>query len=146
MTTIETVFTPWQSLAGGALIGLASTLLMLFLGRIMGATGILAGILAAGPREDKSWRVAILLGMITAPLAVLMATGQMPAIEVPVSLPMLVAGGVIVGVGVTYGSGCTSGHGVCGMARLSPRSIAATLVFMVTTGLTVFVVRHVLGA
>ena len=146
MTTIETLFTPWQSLAGGALIGLASTLLMLFLGRIMGATGILAGILAAGPRGDKSWRVAILLGMITAPLAVLMATGQMPAIEVPVSLPMLVAGGVIVGVGVTYGSGCTSGHGVCGMARLSPRSITATLVFMVTTGLTVFVVRHVLGA
>ena len=146
MTTIETLFTPWQSLAGGALIGLASTLLMLFLGRIMGATGIMAGILAAGPREDKSWRVAILLGMITAPLAVLMATGQMPAIEVPVSLPMLVAGGVIVGVGVTYGSGCTSGHGVCGMARLSPRSIAATLIFMVTTGLTVFVVRHVLGA
>ena len=146
MTTIETVFTPWQSLAGGALIGLASTLLMLFLGRIMGATGILAGILAAGPRDDKSWRVALLLGMITAPLAVLMATGQMPAIEVPVSLPMLVAGGVIVGVGVAYGSGCTSGHGVCGMARLSPRSIAATLVFMVTTGLTVFLVRHVLGA
>lgn len=146
MTTIETLFTPWQSLAGGALIGLASTLLMLFLGRIMGATGILAGILPTGPREDKSWRVAILLGMITAPLAVLMATGQMPAIEVPVSLPMLVAGGVIVGVGVTYGSGCTSGHGVCGMARLSPRSIAATLVFMVTTGLTVFVVRHVWGA
>ena len=146
MTTIETLFTPWQSLAGGALIGLASTLLMLFLGRIMGATGIMAGILAAGPREDKSWRVVILLGMITAPLAVLMATGQMPAIEVPVSLPMLVAGGVIVGVGVTYGSGCTSGHGVCGMARLSPRSIAATLVFMVTTGLTVFVVRHVWGA
>ena len=146
MTPIETLFTPWQSLAGGALIGLASTLLMLFLGRIMGATGILAGILAPGPREDKSWRVAILLGMITAPLAVLMATGQMPAIEVPVSLPMLVAGGVIVGVGVTYGSGCTSGHGVCGMARLSPRSIAATLVFMVTTGLTVFVVRHVWGA
>ena len=146
MTTIETLFTPWQSLAGGALIGLASTLLMLFLGRIMGATGIMAGILATGPREDKNWRVAILLGMITAPLVVLMATGQMPAIEVPVSLPMLVAGGVIVGVGVTYGSGCTSGHGVCGMARLSPRSIAATLVFMVTTGLTVFVVRHVLGA
>ena len=146
MTTIETLFTPWQSLAGGALIGLASTLLMLFLGRIMGATGIMAGMLAAGPRDDKSWRVAILLGMITAPLAVLMATGQMPAIEVPVSMPMLVAGGVIVGVGVTYGSGCTSGHGVCGMARLSPRSIAATLVFMVTTGLTVFVVRHVLGA
>jgi len=146
MTTIETLFTPWQSLAGGALIGLASTLLMLFLGRIMGATGIMAGILAAGPREDKSWRVVILLGMITAPLAVLMATGQMPAIEVPVSLPMLVAGGVIVGVGVTYGAGCTSGHGVCGMARLSPRSIAATLVFMVTTGLTVFVVRHVWGA
>ena len=146
MTTIETLFTPWQSLAGGALIGLASTLLMLFLGRIMGATGILAGILAAGPREDKSWRVAILLGMITAPLAVLMATGQMPAIEVPVSLPMLMAGGVIVGVGVTYASGCTSGHGVCGMARLSPRSIAATLIFMITTGLTVFVVRHVWGA
>lgn len=146
MTTIETVFTPWQSLAGGALIGLASTLLMLFHGRIMGAAGILAGILAAGPPEDKSWRVAILLGMITAPLAVLTVTGQMPAVEVPVSMPMLVAGGVIVGVGVTYGSGCTSGHGVCGMARLSLRSIAATLTFMVTTGLTVFVVRHVVGA
>ena len=78
-------------------------------------------------------------------LVVLAVTGQMPAVEVPVSMRMLLVGGLLVGIGVTYGSGCTSGHGVCGMARLSPRSIAATATFMLTTGLTVFVIRHVLG-
>jgi uncharacterized protein len=146
MTVIETVFTPWQSLGGGALIGIASVLLMLFLGRIMGATGILAGVLTPAAHPDLGWRLAVLLGMVSAPMVVLMLTGQMPVIEVPVSMPMLLIGGVLVGIGVTYGSGCTSGHGVCGMARLSRRSIAATLTFMLTTGLTVFVVRHVLGA
>jgi uncharacterized protein len=146
MTTIETVFTPWQSLGGGALIGVASVLLMLFLGRIMGATGILAGVLTPAAHPDLGWRVAVLLGMVSGPVAVLMLTGQMPAIEVPVSMPMLLIGGLLVGIGVTYGSGCTSGHGVCGMARLSRRSFAATLTFMLTTGLTVFVLRHVLGA
>ena len=143
---IETAFTPLQSLAGGALIGLAAVLLMATLGRIMGATGILAGIIQPANLPDWSWRAAVLLGMMSGPLAVLLVTGQFPAIEVPVSLPMLIVGGFIVGVGVTFGSGCTSGHGVCGMARLSPRSIAATLTFMATTGITVYLVRHVFGA
>lgn len=143
---IETAFTPLQSLVGGALIGLAAVLLMLTLGRIMGATGILAGVLTPGTHPDKSWRVAVLAGMISGPLAVLALSGQMPIVQVPVSLPMLLIGGFLVGVGVTYGSGCTSGHGVCGIARLSRRSIAATATFMVTTAITVYVVRHVMGA
>jgi uncharacterized membrane protein YedE/YeeE len=145
MTMIETAFTPWASLAGGGLIGLASVLLMLTLGRIMGATGILAGVLTPGTHPDKGWRLAILAGMISWPIAVLALTGQMPAIQVPVSMPMLLIGGFLVGIGVTYGSGCTSGHGVCGMARLSRRSIAATATFMATTAITVYIVRHVMG-
>ncbi|MBF9034390.1 YeeE/YedE family protein [Rhodobacterales bacterium HKCCE2091] len=143
---METVFTPWQSLGGGVLIGLAAVLLMLFLGRVMGATGILAGVLRPVDGADFGWRAAILVGMVTGPAVVWALTGAMPAVEVPVSTPMLIVGGLIVGVGVTYGSGCTSGHGVCGMARLSPRSIIATVTFMITTFATVFVVRHVLGA
>jgi len=142
---IETAFTPWQSLGGGVLIGLASVLLMLVSGRIMGATGILAGVFAPASRADMTWRVALLLGMLTGPAVYWLATGGMPEITVPVSMPMLLVGGFIVGVGVTFGSGCTSGHGVCGMARLSPRSIAATLTFMAATAVTVFVVRHVIG-
>ena len=143
---METVFTPWASLGGGVLIGLAATLLMLTLGRVMGATGILTGLLAPSSRPDFAWRAALVLGMVSGPLAVLAVTGAMPAIEVPVSTAMLLLGGLIVGVGVTYGAGCTSGHGVCGMARLSLRSIAATVTFMLVTFLTVYVVRHVLGA
>lgn len=141
---METAFTPWQSLAGGALIGLAATLLMLVLGRVMGATGILtAAFTAAAP--ERGWRLSILAGMISAPLMLWGLTGQLPEVQVPVSMPMLLIGGFIVGLGVTFGSGCTSGHGVCGMARLSRRSIVATATFMATTGLTVFVIRHVLG-
>ena len=146
MMVIDTLFTPWQALVGGALIGLASVLLMLTLGRIMGATGILAGVLTPTTHPDRGWRLAVLAGMLSGPLAVLALTGQMPVVQVPVSLPMLLVGGVLVGIGVTYGSGCTSGHGVCGMARLSRRSTAATATFMVTTGITVFVIRHVWGA
>ena len=116
---METAFTPGISLLGGALIGVATVALMATIGRIMGATGVLTGALF-GP-GDRSWRIALLAGMVTGPLAVLAATGQMPAIQVPVSMPMLLIGGFIVGVGVTFGSGCTSGHGVCGMARLSPQ-------------------------
>ena len=141
----ETSFTPWASLTGGALIGISATLLMLFLGRIMGATGIVAGALQPSSSADFAWRAALIAGMITGPAALWLVTGEMPAVEVPVSTAALVAGGLIVGVGVTFGSGCTSGHGVCGMARLSPRSIAATLTFMAATFITVFVVRHVLG-
>jgi uncharacterized membrane protein YedE/YeeE len=140
-----TTFTPFASLFGGALIGFATVLLMLMLGRIMGATGILTGLLAPQSVQDWVWRAAILFGMVTGPAAYLAITGELPAIEVPVSLPVMVAGGFLVGIGVTYGSGCTSGHGVCGMARLSPRSIVATATFMLTTGLTVYVMRHVIG-
>ncbi len=146
LTAIVTEFTPWQSLGGGVLIGLAATLLMLTLGRIMGATGILAGIFTADATSDRNWRLAVLLGMVSGPLAVLALTGRMPTVDVPVSIPMILVGAFIVGLGVTFSSGCTSGHGVCGIARLSRRSIAATLTFMISTGLTVFVVRHVLGS
>jgi uncharacterized membrane protein YedE/YeeE len=143
---MDTVFTPLQSLGGGALIGIASVLLMATMGRVMGATGILAGILQPENLADWSWRAAVLVGMISGPIAVMLLTGEFPTVQVPVSTTMLVIGGFIVGIGVTFGAGCTSGHGVCGMARLSPRSITATITFMITTAITVYVIRHVLGA
>lgn len=143
---IETEFTPFQSLAGGTLIGVSAVLLMLTLGRVMGATGILAGIIRPNTMPDAAWRIALLLGMVSGPVVVMAVTGQMPAVDVPVSTLALLVGGVIVGLGVTFGSGCTSGHGVCGMARLSPRSIVATATFMITTFATVYVIRHVIGA
>ncbi|SHI88105.1 YeeE/YedE family protein [Wenxinia saemankumensis] len=142
---ILTEFTPWQALGGGALIGLAAVLLMALHGRILGATGIAAGILPGGG-TDKGWRIAIVAGMATAPLAWLFATGAMPVVAVPVPLAMIALGGLIVGFGVSYSSGCTSGHGVCGIARLSPRSIVATLTFMASAFATVFVIRHLIGA
>lgn len=144
-TTIITSFTPWASLMGGVLIGLASVLLMRTLGRIMGATGILSGFLVPVSGQDWAWRAALLAGMATAPAVMMVATGSMPAVQVPVSTAMLAVGGFLVGAGVVFGGGCTSGHGVCGMARLSPRSLAATLTFMLATGVTVYVVRHVAG-
>ncbi|RPE71733.1 hypothetical protein EDD53_0860 [Pacificibacter maritimus] len=140
-----TEFTPWASLIGGLLIGLSAVLLMAFQGRIFGATGILAGFLQPSSSRDWAWRAALLAGMVTAPVVLLLVTGSMPAIDVPVSRLALVIGGFIVGIGVTFGSGCTSGHGVCGMARLSPRSIAATITFMISTGITVYIIRHILG-
>jgi uncharacterized membrane protein YedE/YeeE len=143
---IATEFTPWASLGGGFLIGLASVLLMALNGRIMGATGILSAALFDRRPGDTAWRLALLAGMVSGPLAVWAMTGSMPAIAVPVPTLALVVGGLIVGVGVTYGAGCTSGHGVCGMARLSPRSFTATLTFMAATFVTVFVIRHVIGA
>ncbi|AWZ19860.1 hypothetical protein RTM1035_18680 [Roseovarius sp. TM1035] len=146
MTGTETEFTPLMSFAGGVLIGLSAVLLMFFQGRIMGATGILSGLITGGVPGDKIWRAAMVVGMIAGPLLVLGLTGQMPAVEVPISLPMILIGGFIVGIGVTFGSGCTSGHGVCGLARLSPRSFVATLTFMVVAFATVYVLRHVIGA
>jgi len=140
-----TEFTPIQSLAGGALIGLAAVLLMAVHGRIAGVTGILAGLLPPRIVSDWGWRLAFLGGMISAPL-VFQAVANMPvSYQSSASVATLIVGGIIVGVGVTFGSGCTSGHGVCGLARLSPRSLAATLTFMTSTAITVFVVRHVLG-
>jgi hypothetical protein len=143
---METAFTPLQSLGGGALIGLSTVLLMGLHGRIFGATGILTGLIAPGNRSDFTWRAILLLGMMSGPLLVLALTGAMPAVDVPVSTAALVVGGLLVGVGVTFSSGCTSGHGVCGLARLSPRSLASVLTFMAATAATVYVIRHVIGA
>ena len=143
---IETVFTPWASLTGGVLIGISATLLMLFFGRVMGATGVLAGLVQPASGPDFAWRAALVAGMVTGPAIVWLVSGDMPAVDVPISTTALVIGGLVVGVGVTYGAGCTSGHGVCGMARLSPRSIVATVTFMAFTFATVFFIRHVYGA
>jgi uncharacterized membrane protein YedE/YeeE len=142
---METAFTPGLSATGGILIGLAATLLMASIGRIAGATGILAGLFAPANASDWMWRAAMLAGMVSAPLLVHAATGTMPAITIPVSNWALAVGGFIVGIGVVLGSGCTSGHGVCGLARLSPRSLVATVTFMITTAITVFVIRHVIA-
>ncbi len=142
---MSTTFTPLASAGGGVLIGISAVLVMLFLGRIAGATGILAGVIFPKNTDDWSWRAAMVAGMIAAPTVMLALTSQVPALTVPVSTTSLVVGGLIVGIGVTLGSGCTSGHGVCGLARLSPRSFAAVLTFMATTALTVYVTRHVIG-
>lgn len=142
---MATEFTPFASFGGGLLIGSAAVLLMMMLGRIFGATGILAGLMSPASASDFGWRAALLAGMVSAPV-LLTAAGMPPTIEVVTSTPMLIIGGLIVGLGVTYGQGCTSGHGVCGMARLSARSIVATLTFMAATGITVFIIRHVFGA
>jgi len=139
-----TEFTPLMSLLGGTLIGLSAVLLMAFNGRIAGMTGILTGLLPP-VSTDWPWRVAFIAGAILAPMLILAASSQPIGFESPVPTLWLAISGLVVGVGAYFGSGCTSGHGVCGMARLSPRSIAATAIFMATTTATVFVVRHVLG-
>ncbi|GGF30607.1 hypothetical protein GCM10011321_22340 [Youhaiella tibetensis] len=140
-----TEFTPLMSLAGGSLIGLSAVLLMAFHGRIAGMTGILTGMLPP-VATDWPWRIAFLAGAVAAPALILAATGQSVDFSSPVPAPWLVLGGLVVGIGVYFGGGCTSGHGVCGIARLSPRSIVATLTFMATAAASVFVLRHVLGA
>ena len=143
---METEFTPLASLGGGALIGLATVLLMGLHGRILGATGILSGLLRLNDPADWTLRAALVAGMATGPLVYLLLTGALPVIDLPVSLAEVILGGVIVGIGVSYGGGCTSGHGVCGNARFSRRSMVATVTFMATAFATVFVTRHLLGA
>jgi uncharacterized protein len=143
---METVFTPFASFGGGLAIGLGAVLLMLGLGRIFGATGIMSGALFFENRDEFSWRLALIVGMILAPLVIFAVTGTMPAVNVPVSPAMIAIGGIIVGLGASLGSGCTSGHGVCGLSRLSIRSIVAVPTFMATAAITVFIVRHVFGA
>ncbi len=142
---IETEFTPFAAGLGGVLIGFGAVLLMWARGNVFGATGILAGVFHPSSSSDWAWRVAVLAGMLTGPFVYLFITGAMPQIQVPVSTPAMVIGGLLVGIGVTFGAGCTSGHGVCGMARLSPRSFVATATFMAVTALTVFVMRHIVG-
>jgi hypothetical protein len=144
MTIDWAAFTPWGSLAGGALIGLAATVLVFFTGRIAGVSGILGGLLrpSAG---DVAWRLAFVAGLVVAPL-IYLVFAALPPIVIDAGYPMLVIAGLAVGVGTRYAGGCTSGHGVCGLSRLSPRSLVATLAFMGAGFATVLVVRHALGA
>ncbi len=137
-------FTPVSGLAGGALIGLASALLMLLTGRIAGISGIFGGILPIGGAE-RGWRLAFLGGLIAAPLLGATIGAPLPHPSVPASLGVVVLAGLLVGAGCRMGGGCTSGHGVCGIARFSPRSLIFTGVFMVFAIATVAVVRHGLG-
>src|SRR5687767_14084061 len=135
-------FTPWASLAGGLLLGLASAFFILVNGRILGISGIVGGLLQPAP-GDAGWRVSFLLGLMSAPLAyAAVATPLAPRIDA--GWAMLVAAGLLVGIGTRYGSGCTSGHGVCGLSRLSPRSMVATGAFMAAGIATVFVTRHLI--
>jgi uncharacterized membrane protein YedE/YeeE len=136
-------FTPWASLAGGMLIGLSAAVFVLFNGRIAGISGILGGLLE-WPKGDVAWRVAFLAGLIGAPL-VYGAVLTLPEVRIDADFPTLIIAGLLVGVGTRYGSGCTSGHGVCGLSRMSPRSLVATVAFMLAGFATVFVVRHLIA-
>jgi len=138
-----TDFTPIQSLIGGVMIGLSAVLLMALHGRVAGMTGILTGVIPP-VASDWRWRAAFLVGAILAPVIYLAAGGVIP-FEVPVSTGALVFGGLLVGIGVHFGNGCPSGHGICGLARFSSRSLAAVLTFMLAAFITVFIVRHVIG-
>ena len=135
-------FTPWSSLTGGLLIGVATAMFLLFNGRIAGISGILGGLLrpVAG---DIGWRTAFVLGLLGAPLVYGLAA-RLPSVRVDADLTTLVVAGLLVGFGTRYGSGCTSGHGVCGLSRLSPRSMVATASFMLAGFVTVFIVRHLI--
>ena len=135
-------FTPWSSLAGGLLIGVATAMFLLFNGRIAGISGIVGGLLRpiAG---DIGWRIAFVAGLAGAPLVYGLAAG-LPLVHVDADIATLVVAGLLVGLGTRYGSGCTSGHGVCGLSQLSPRSMVATASFMLAGFVTVFIVRHLI--
>jgi len=136
-------FTPLASLGGGILIGLAAALLLLANGRVAGISGIAGGLLRPA-RGDIGWRLAFLLGLVAAPLAWL-AFQAMPPAQIDHSPALLTVSGLLVGIGTRFGNGCTSGHGVCGIARFSPRSLVATLGFMLAGFVTVYAVRHLGG-
>jgi uncharacterized protein len=140
MTIDWNAFTPWPALIGGLLIGLAAAMFALLNGRIAGISGILGGLLKPA-RGDIQWRVAFIGGLIAAPWVYQLFTA-LPAVQIDAGYVALVAAGLLVGVGTRYGSGCTSGHGVCGLSRLSPRSLVATLTFMGAGFVMVFVLRH----
>lgn len=136
-------FTPWMSLTGGVMIGIAAALFLVFNGRIAGISGIVGGLLkpASG---DIAWRVAFVAGVVLSPLVFSIAA-PLPAVTIEASTPVLILAGLLVGIGTRYGAGCTSGHGVCGLSRRSPRSLVATVAFMFAGFVTVYVVRHLLG-
>ena len=144
MTIDWTHFTPWASLAGGILLGIASAMFVLLNGRILGISGILGGLLA--PKDgDTGWRVAFVLGLLSAPfsLSLFAPAGLVSSPRIEAGYALVVVAGLLVGYGTRLGSGCTSGHGVCGLARLSPRSMVATLTFMAAGFVTVYLLRHV---
>lgn len=136
-------FTPGMSLLGGVLIGISSALFILSNGRIAGISGILGGLLSRKP-GDIVWRIAFLLGLVAAPAAIFALTGPLTA-TIEANTEVLIIAGLLVGIGTRYGAGCTSGHGVCGLSRLSPRSLVATLAFMGAGMAIVFVMRHLLA-
>ena len=140
-----TEFTPWASLIGGAMIGLSAVLLMLWEGRIAGISGIAGRLLP--PYRDGAFlsRLGFVGGIVAAPLLISLASGTPVSQTISSNVPLMVVAGLLVGFGSVWGNGCTSGHGVCGLSRLSPRSMVATATFMATAFITVFVVRHVIG-
>ncbi|MCL6263393.1 YeeE/YedE thiosulfate transporter family protein [Craterilacuibacter sp. RT1T] len=137
------VFTPAAALGGGVLIGLAASAFVLLLGRIAGISGMLGGVLERA--ADWPLRLAFVLGLLAAPMIYALLAGAMPLPVIEASTPTLLLAGLLVGVGTRFASGCTSGHGVCGLSRLSPRSLVATLCFMGAGFATVYIVRHLLG-
>jgi uncharacterized membrane protein YedE/YeeE len=142
------LFTPGASLAGGVLIGVAAAIMVVLLGRIAGISGIVGGLLQAGTWRSTAqwgWRAAFVAGLLAAPL-VWQLWAPLPEVSMPSNPLLIITAGLLVGFGTRLGSGCTSGHGVCGLSRLSLRSLAATLVFMATGAVTVFVLRHMVGA
>ena len=143
MTIDFASFTPMASLVGGVMIGVAALLLMLLHGRVMGISGILGGIVRQAARDDMLWRLLFVAGALLGPLAVIYLVGR-PVDVVPVASGLVLpVAGFFVGLGTAIGSGCTSGHGICGLARLSMRSAAAVGMFMITAVVTVYIVRHV---
>ena len=134
-------FHPGQALVGGALIGLSAGTLLLSIGRVAGCSGIAARLLGR-PDGDTGLRAAFVLGLLLGPVLLELGTGRSVTMQISASVPVLIAAGLLVGFGTRLGSGCTSGHGVCGLARLSPRSMVATLTFMVTAFATVYLTRH----
>ncbi|QWD91577.1 YeeE/YedE family protein [Polynucleobacter sp. MWH-Braz-FAM2G] len=137
-------FTPVPSLLGGMILGVAAALYVLLHGRILGISGIVSGLLHP-KRSDSAWRVSLVLGLLTSPFLAALFFGMFPIVEIEADWIAIVIAGLLVGFGAQYGSGCTSGHGICGLSRLSPRSLVATISFMTAGFITVYVLRHWIG-
>ena len=144
MTIDWNAFTPWHATAGGLMIGVAAAMLILLCGRVAGISGVLGGLFkpAGG---DVAWRIAFIAGLVAAPLVCTVFLGK-PRLHIDAGHGALVVAGLLVGIGTRYGSGCTSGHGVCGLSRLSPRSLVATLCFMAVGFMTVYLLRHLFAS
>jgi hypothetical protein len=142
---METEFTPISAIAGGVLIGLSAVLLMTMIGRIAGISGIVGSLLPPRPAADWGWRLAFIIGLMVGPVVMALAAGTPPPIQFPMGVAVMAIAGFLVGIGTMLGNGCTSGHGVCGIAQRSTRSLVATAVFMGTAIVVVFLVRHVIG-